>query len=96
MLEVNYDYRKGVLFVRVDGVISNQNIYLLCNSIKKIIKLGGMDDTVINLGRAYFSEDNQVVMLVEEIKKISQVHICGYSGRINHDYLLRIGKYVFN
>jgi len=79
MLKVNYDYRKGVLFVRVDGVISNQNIYLLCNSIKQIIKLGGMGNTVINLEGASLVEDNYAIVLLEEIKKVCQVHICGYS-----------------
>lgn len=48
MLDVNYEFRKGILFVRLLGSITTNNIAKL-NSVFNIINQAGIKAVVINL-----------------------------------------------
>lgn len=48
MLDVNYEFRKGILFVRLLGVVNPNNITKL-NGVFNIINQAGIKAVVINL-----------------------------------------------
>ena len=79
MLRVNYEYKKGVLFVRLEGSLDSRNIYLLCNSIKQIIRIGGIRYTVLNIEKVYALNDSYIRYLLDDIKN-SDVYLCGYNS----------------
>lgn len=96
MLRVNYEYKGGVLFVRLDGNLDSRNIYLLSNSIKQIIKIGGIKYTVINVENVVALNDSYVRFLIEDIK-MSSIYLCGYnSSNYSSDYLLSKENNIFN
>ena len=79
MLKVNYEYKGGVLFVRMEGELDSRNIYLLSSSVKKILKIGGIKYTVLNVENVYALNDSYIRYLVEDIKD-SDVYLCGYNS----------------
>ena len=96
MLRVNYEYKGGVLFVRLNGILESRNIYLLSNSIKQIIKIGGIKYIVINLEEVRCLNDSYIRFLIEDIKD-SEVYLCGYNSfNYNSKVLLNREVSVFN
>lgn len=95
MLRVNYEYKGGVLFVRLDGNLDSRNIYLLSNSIKQIIKIGGIKYTVLNVEKVYALNDSYIRFLIEDIKN-SNVYLCGYNSSNYNNILLNRESSIFN
>lgn len=95
MLRVNYEYKGGVLFVRLDGNLDSRNIYLLSNSIKQVIKIGGIRYTVLNVEKVYALNDSYIRFLVEDIKN-SNVYLCGYNSNNYNNILLNRESSIFN
>lgn len=97
MLKVNYEYKGGVLFVRLVGNLDSKNIYLLSNSIKEIIRIGGFIYIVINVENVVALNDSYLRFLIDDIKK-GNVYLCGYNSlNYNNNYLVEessIFKYI--
>ena len=79
MLRVNYAYEKGVLFVRLFGVLDSENIYLLISSLKRIIGIGGIIYTVINLENVKVLNSNYISMILEKMID-NKIYLCGYKS----------------
>ena len=95
MLKVNYEYKGGVLFVRLNGILESRNIYLLSNSIKQIIKIGGIKYIVINLEEVSCLNDSYIRFLIDDIRE-SNVYLCGYtSTNYNSNFLIE-ERSIFN
>ena len=95
MLKVNYEYLGGVLFVRLDGNLDSRNIYLLIDSIKNVIKIGGIKYVVINVEKVKILNDNYIKYMIEDIKT-SSIYLCGYkSSNYNSNILLNDEKHIF-
>jgi hypothetical protein len=95
MLRVNYEYRKGVLFVRVEGCLDSRNIYLLDNSIKQIIKIGGIKYVVLNVEKVCALNDSYIRFLIEDIKS-TNIYLCGYNSEHYNNVLLNRESNIFN
>lgn len=95
MLRVNYAYEKGVLFVRLFGVLDSENIYLLISSLKRIIGIGGIIYTVINLENVKILNSNYISMILEKMMD-NKIYLCGYkSSNCNGYQFLRDETKVF-
>lgn len=95
MLNVNYEYLGGVLFVRLDGILDGRNIYLLADSIKRIINIGGIKYVVINVEKVKALNDSYIRYLIEDVKN-SSIYLCGYSSsNYNSNILLNDERHVF-
>lgn len=95
MLKVNYEYKGGVLFVRLNGILDSRNIYLLSSSIKQVIKIGGIKYIVINLEDVKALNDSYIRFLIDDIKS-SEVYLCGYNSSNYNNKLLSREVSVFN
>ena len=89
MLNVNYEYLGGVLFVRLDGNLDSRNIYLLIDSIKRVIQIGGIKYVVINVEKVKVLNDSYIRYMIEDIKT-SSIYLCGYSSGNYNNNILRI------
>ena len=49
MLKVNYEYKKGFLFVNLEGTLDSKNMYELINSMKVITTWNGINKVVLNI-----------------------------------------------
>lgn len=95
MLQVNYEYRGGVLFVRLEGSLDSRNIYLLSNSIKQVIRIGGIKYVVINVNEVVALNDSYIRFLIDDIKN-SSVYLCGYnSNNYSSNILLNNENNIF-
>lgn len=95
MLKVNYEYKGGVLFVRLDGNLDSRNIYLLSNSIKQIIKIGGIIYVVINVENVIALNDSYIRFLIDDIRD-SNVYLCGYTSTNYNSNFLVEERSIFN
>ena len=67
MLRINVEFRKGVLFVRLDGKIEN-NDYL--ESINNLIEKIGINYIVLNIENIEYVDVNSLKQIIEYNKKI--------------------------
>ncbi len=49
MLDINYEIRKGILFIRLSGVLNKNTVSKLQNEITDMIKDNGIKNVVFNL-----------------------------------------------
>lgn len=49
MLDINYEFRKGVLFIRLSGVLNRNTVNKLQNEVTDMIKDNGIRNVVFNL-----------------------------------------------
>ncbi len=94
MVKINYEYRGGVLFVRIEGRFSYQNVEQIIDSIRRVVVKGGIIYTVINLERAKVLNDNYIEMLLKDIN--DNVYLCGCnSDHYNNYHLLNTENNIF-
>lgn len=84
MLDINIEFTKGVLFVRLEGVLSSGNIDNIENTIMKILNEGGIRYLVFNVHNLKIDENINLFNKCEEIVKINggKMLICGLEDEI--------------
>lgn len=86
MLDVNIEFSKGILFVRLSGTISNNNATNIKYNIKSILEKSGIRYLVFNLSELNLLDD---ISLFEDCNNIinknkGKMIIC---GKDNLNYL---------
>lgn len=80
MLEINYEYIKGVLFVRVNGKLTKNNSYKLRNYLPNVIMKHGIKYMVYNFYNLEDIDETGVNTLLCGIKAIEDnkgnVYMC--------------------
>lgn len=84
MLDINIEFTKGVLFVRLEGVLDNSNVMNIRDSILKILKDGGIRYLVFNVHNL---EVKDRISLFDECEKEVKLNggnmlICGLDNEI--------------
>lgn len=69
MLKVLLEFRKGILFVRLYGVLNNETVKIFENEVKEVIISSGIKYTVLNINNLN-SITNDGVKHIKELKKI--------------------------
>ncbi len=49
MLDIETEFRKGIFFIRLNGVLSKKTVYLLNEKVTKIIETNGFKNIVFNV-----------------------------------------------
>ena len=73
MLRINVEFRRGVLFVRLDGKIEN-NDYL--ESINNLIEKIGISYIVLNIENIKYLDVNNLNQIIKYNKKILKKNKC--------------------
>ncbi len=84
MLDVNFEFACGILFVRLEGKINRDSVLSIESNLKDIIRKGGIKFLVFNVDRSIIEER---VDLFDEcnllIKKNNGImYICGLKNKI--------------
>ena len=84
MLDVNIEFVKGVLFVRLDGKLNVDNTKEIESNLKEIITLGGIKYLVFNISNSVLEER---IDLFEECNTLienndGKMFICGLKSKI--------------
>ena len=81
MIDVNIEFIKGVLVVRLEGILNNTNVKSVRDSLINIIKNGGIKYLMFNLTDSSLEEK---IDMFDECNKLikknkGKMYICGFN-----------------
>lgn len=84
MLEINIEFIKGVLVVRLEGILNNKSVKSIRDSLISIIKNGGIKYLMFNLTDSSLEEK---IDMFDECNKLikknkGKMYICGFNHNI--------------
>ena len=86
MLEINIEFIKGVLVVRLEGILNNESVKSVRDSLLNIIKNGGIRYLMFNLTDSSLEEN---IDMFDECNKLikknkGKMYICGFNKKIEN------------
>lgn len=85
MLSINFEFRHGIFFIRLNGSLTNKTKYKLC-AVEDIVKLNGIKYIAFNLENLVNIDNAGIKYLNnfydEVIKYNGQAFICGINKKI--------------
>lgn len=86
MLDVNFEFVKGILFVRLDGKLNHDNVHSVNTNLRDIISKGGLKYLVFNVSNAVLEER---ISLFDDCNKLikyngGKMFICGLKHKIEN------------
>ena len=67
MLNINIEFTKGVLFVRLEGILTDDNELGIENTITEIINDGGIRYLVFNISNLIIKSSNKLFEICEKL-----------------------------
>ena len=90
MLNIELEFRYGMLFVRLDGVLNNNTYMKFSKCLENMIYNNGLKYFVINLERLTSVDDSGLKELINKYFDIKlndgNLVICGYDKKINNTH----------
>ena len=79
MLNINIEFTKGVLFVRLEGILTDDNELGIENTITEIINDGGIRYLVFNISNLIIKSSNKLFEICEKLVKTNdgRMLMCG-------------------
>lgn len=79
MVDVNIEFTKGILFVRLRGILNNCNEHSVAEKVFNIIKEGGIRYLVFNTQEVYMKDDLILFRICEKLVEDNdgKMLICG-------------------
>ena len=86
MLSVNFEFVRGILFVRLEGKVNNDSSLSLKENLTDIISKGGIKYLVFNVSNAVIEER---VSLFEDCNKLiknngGKLFLCGLKNKLEN------------
>ena len=96
MLKINSECRKGIFFVRLEGVLTKDNYLILRKEITNLVKENGIKNIVFNLEKLIKIDEIGLNELYRNIK-ISKKNngtsfICGINKNIKNHYKINLNE----
>jgi len=84
MLDVNFEFVGGVLFVRLEGKINNDSISSVKDNLIEIIKKGGIKYLVFNITKSIIEERVDLFDDCNSLVKNNngKMYICGLKNKL--------------
>lgn len=99
MLEIDMEFRKGILFVRLMGSLISETVDVLNKEVTNIVKEYGISNVVFNVSGLENIDLNGIQALIKHQKLTNHYHgkamICGLNSQIPIKNTLKKNK-VFN
>lgn len=88
MLNIITEFRRGILFVRLKGILDDKTTYLMQDRVTSLVKQNGITNLVINL--------NDVKKI--DLKGISELFInyCILNRNYGHSYICGVNSLINN
>lgn len=87
MLDINYEFRKGILFIRLFGELTRDTSFKLKREITDMIEDNGITNVVFNITKLSFIDDfgiNDLLKNLEICKSNNGVGLlCGINKHVN-------------
>ena len=89
MLNIDLEYKRGILFLRLNGTLNNKTSCILKDAIEKLVNKVGIKYLLINFEKLYKIDNNGINTIINSynkyIKGNGKLMICGYRGNIKVD-----------
>ncbi|MGN0973566.1 MAG: STAS domain-containing protein [Bacilli bacterium] len=99
MLGINMEFRKGILFVRLKGVLDRYTLQNFKVEVSDLIKKNGIKYLVMNLNHLDYIDDVGMKQLLKDYRQVAsldgKVVICGIEEK-NYPKNLLKNTYVSN
>lgn len=86
MLDINIEFRKGILFIRLEGILNYETVYKLNEEVLNTIKMNGIKFIVFNLENLYSIDLEGIKAIMNHYNTINSYNgiglICGISNNI--------------
>ena len=86
MLEIDIECRKGLFFIRLNGILNNETVFKFKEEVIDIIELNGIKNIVFNLENLCYIDETGINFLDKAnkfIRKIfGNIYICNLKNNI--------------
>ena len=94
MLNLDLEYRRGVLFLRLNGTLNKYTSFILDDAIKRVVNKGGIKYLLINFENLRSIDINGINTILncynKYFKNDGKLMICGYNPNV--DKMLNTSK----
>ena len=89
MLNIDFEYRKGVLFLRLKGVLNKSTSFVLDEALKNICDRAGVRFLLINFEKLSSIDKNGINTIINSYNKYfkdrGKLMACGFNNRLITD-----------
>ena len=86
MLDINIEFRKGILFIRLEGILNRETVHILNREVLETIEINGIKNILFNLENLYYIDFAGVNAIMEHYDRVISYHgqafICGITNTI--------------
>lgn len=93
MLDINLEFVRGMLFVRLDGILNKNTCLKLNNCLDKMINEKGLRYFVVNLEKLESIDKEGLKTIIDRYLDVAfhdgKLIICGYNNQFNENIELK-------
>ena len=97
MLGINMEFRKGILFVRLKGILDRYTLENFKDEVSDLIKKNGIKYLVMNLNNLEYIDDLGIKQLIKDYRQVAsldgKVVVCGIEEK-NYPKVLLKDTYI--
>ena len=86
MLNIDLEYKKGILFLRLNGVLNKTTSFILKDAIKRIVNGAGIKYLLINFENLDEIDGEGISTIMnsynEYLKSNGKLMVCGYNNNV--------------
>lgn len=89
MLDISMEFKKGILFVRLKGVINGDNSQILNDNLTNIVKDNGIKYLLLNFENVDYIDQYGINIIVDNYNTITanrgKMILCGFHKILNYN-----------
>jgi len=86
LLNIDMEYKRGILFIRMDGTLNERTSFILEDLLKRIVSRAGIKYILLNFEKIYDIDKIGISSIIasynEYLKDRGKLMICGYNDNI--------------
>ena len=86
MLNIDLEYKRGILFLRLNGKLNKKTSCILGDAIKELVNRVGIKYLLINFEKLYEIDKEGISTIISSynsyLKKSGKLMVCGYDEKI--------------
>ena len=104
MLNIDIEYKRGILFVRLDGILNEKTSCILEDVLKSVVHKAGIKYVLINFEKLYELDKSVISTIIKSynecLKDNGKLMICGCNNviklKIEHSELIKYAQSTAN
>lgn len=101
MLNIDLEYKRGILFLRLDGILNKNTNFILEDALKNVLYKAGIRYLLINFEKLNEIDQRGIETIINSyhlyLENYGKLMICGYNDKIRMNIeKSNLLKYAFN